>query len=275
MLVSGIIIAPWGGQFRMQPEKPDLGNPEYLYADTRDEIVKAVRQNAHYGADFIKIVTDDQRYVYSVDDIKLFIEEAGRMGLKVAAHCWRQDNIGGHNAAVAGVASIEHGIWLPDSTLRVMKKNGVYLVGTDFTELHTRETGRDLFTPAVDRLRRAYEIGVPIAFGTDVVISLQGHDRGTLSIDFVSSFEAAGIPAPDILRIMTVNAARLLGIDDERGTLEPGLAADIIAVPGDPLADADALRQVVFVMKNGRIIRQENGAPDEPLLGRPVASPLK
>ena len=114
---------------------------------------------------------------------------------------------------------------------------------------------------------------MPIAFGTDVVISLQGQDRGTMSVDFVSSFKAAGIPAPDILRMMTVNAARLLGIDKQRGTLEEGLAADIIAVPGDPLADIDALRQVVFVMKNGRIIRQENGAPDQPLLGRPVASP--
>ncbi|MFN2431463.1 MAG: amidohydrolase family protein [Gemmatimonadota bacterium] len=273
MLVSGTIIAPFGGQFRMQPEKPGLGEPEYLYADTRDEIVKAVRQNAHYGADFIKIVTDDQRYVYSVDDIRLFVEEAGKMGMKVAAHAWSRDNVGAHNAAVAGVASIEHGIWIPDSTLRVMKENGVFLVGTDFTELHTRETGRDLFTPAVDRLRRAYEIGVPIAFGTDVVISLRGWDRGSLTIDFVSSFERAGIPPKDILRMMTWDAARLLGIEDERGALREGLAADLIAVPGDPLADIDALRQVSFVMKDGRVIRQEGGAPDEPLLGAPVASP--
>jgi imidazolonepropionase-like amidohydrolase len=261
MLVSGIIIAPFGGQFQMQPEKPELGEPEYIYADTRDEIVKAVRQNAHYGADFIKIVTDDQRYIYSVEDIKLFIEEAGRIGMKVAAHAWMPT--GGHHAALAGVASIEHGLYLPDSTLRVMKKNDVYLVGTDFTELASKEMGTDYFKPAVDRLRRAYKIGVPIAFGTDVVFSLKGQDRGTLTIDFVSSFKAAGIPAKNILKMMTGNPARLLGIEKERGFIRPGLAADIIAVPGDPLSDIDALRQVNFVMKNGRVIKHEGGGcPD-------------
>ncbi|MBA2565634.1 MAG: amidohydrolase family protein [Gemmatimonadetes bacterium] len=269
MLVSGVIIAPFGGQFHVQPEKPELAEPEYLFADSRDEIVAAVRRNAHFGADFIKIVTDDQRYIYSVDDIKLFIEEAGRMGMKVAAHCW---DIGAHNAALAGVASIEHGLYMPDSTLQVMKKNNVYLVGTDFTELASREMGRDLFTPAVDRLRRAYRIGVPIAFGTDVVFSLQGEDRGTLTIDFVSSFERAGIPPNDILKMMTGNAARLLGVDKERGFLRAGMAADIIAVPGDPLADIDALREVDFVMKNGRVVRHDAGEEDEPLLGSRAAS---
>ncbi len=260
MVVSGLIIAPFGGQFHLQPEKPDLAEPEYLFADTRDEIVKAVRQNAHFGADFIKIVTDDQRYIYSVDDLELFIQEAGRMGMKVAAHAWT--NAGAHNAALAGVASIEHGLYMPDSTLRVMKQNGVYLVGTDFTELATRTTGRDYFTPAVDRLRRAYAIGVPIAFGTDVVTSVRGWDRGSQAIDYVSSFKAAGIPPRDILKMMTGDAARLLGVDKERGAIREGLAADIIGVPGDPLADIDALRTVSFVMKNGRVVKFEGGCPD-------------
>lgn len=260
MRVSGRIVAPYGAQFQLQPEKPALGEPEYRYADSPEEIVKSVRENAHFGADFIKIVTDDQPYIYSVEDIKLFIREAGRTGMKVAAHAWT--NEGGHNAALAGVASIEHGLYLPDSTLRVMKKNGVYLVGTDFTELASREMGRDLFTPAVDRLRRAYRIGVPIAFGTDVVFSLKGQDRGTLSIDFVSSFKAAGIPPSDILKMMTGNAARLLGVEKERGAVREGLAADIIAVAGDPLADIDALRKVTFVMKNGRVVKHEGGCPD-------------
>ena len=263
MKVSGIIIAPLGGQFHLQPEKPDLGEPEYLYADTPDEIVKAVRQNAHYGADFIKIVTDDQRYVYSVDDIKQFIQEAGEIGMKVAAHAWTP--VGGHRAALAGVASIEHGLTLPDSTLEVMKQNGVYLVGTDFTELASREMGTDWFTPAVDRLRRAYRIGVPIAFGTDVVFAVDGHDRGTLSIDFVSTFKAAGIPAPDILKMMTGNAARLMGLEGERGFLKPGLYADIIAVPGNPLEEIDALREVTFVMKNGRIVKDRTTPAPRPL----------
>ena len=95
-----------------------------------------------------------------------------------------------------------------------------------------------------------------------LVFRVAGQDRGTLSIDFVSSFEAAGIPAKDILKMMTSNPARLLGIDKERGAIRKGLAADIIAVPGDPLADIDALREVDFVMKEGRVIRWDAGAAD-------------
>jgi imidazolonepropionase-like amidohydrolase len=95
-----------------------------------------------------------------------------------------------------------------------------------------------------------------------VVTSVRGWDRGSQAIDYVSSFKAAGIPPRDILKMMTGNAARLLGVDKERGAIREGLAADIIAVPGDPLADIDALRTVSFVMKNGRVVKLEGGSPD-------------
>jgi imidazolonepropionase-like amidohydrolase len=101
---AGRIIAPYGGQFQLQQDKSGLGEPEYFYADTRDEMVKGIRQNIHYGARVIKIVVDDQKYIYSADDIRFIIEEAGRAGMKVAAHCWTHP--GAHNAALAGVASI-------------------------------------------------------------------------------------------------------------------------------------------------------------------------
>ncbi len=104
---AGIIIAPYGGQFHLQPEKKDLATPEYLFADTRDEMRKAIRQNIHFGAKFIKIVVDDQPYIYSVDDIRFMVEEAHAAGVKLAAHCWT--HAGAHNAAEAGVDSIEHG----------------------------------------------------------------------------------------------------------------------------------------------------------------------
>jgi imidazolonepropionase-like amidohydrolase len=116
---AGRIIAPYGGQFLMQADKKDLGNPEYFYADTRDELKKAVRENIHYGARVIKLVVDDQRYIYSVDDIKFVIEEARNAGVKVAAHCWTQR--GARNAAEAGVASIEHGVEIDDETLEIAK----------------------------------------------------------------------------------------------------------------------------------------------------------
>ena len=76
MLTAGRIIAPYGGQFQLQPDKPDLAEPEYYFADTRDEMIKAVRENAHYGATVIKIVVDDQRYIYSVEDIEFIKAQA-------------------------------------------------------------------------------------------------------------------------------------------------------------------------------------------------------
>lgn len=102
MFNAGRIIAPYGGQFQLQPDKPGLAEPEYFFADTRDEMVKAIRENIHYGATVIKIVIDDQRYIYSTDDIRFMIDEAARAGLKLAAHAWTRQ--GAHNAAMAGVA---------------------------------------------------------------------------------------------------------------------------------------------------------------------------
>jgi imidazolonepropionase-like amidohydrolase len=252
---SGIIIAPYGGQFHLQPEKKDLATPEYLFADTRDEMRKAIRQNIHFGAKFIKIVVDDQDYIYSVEDIRFMIAEAHASGLKLAAHCWTHP--GAHNAAEAGVDSIEHGFRMTDEDLQLAKKNNVTLVGTEFTEKMTRALGNPWEHEVwVDRLRRAYNIGVNMAFGTDVDIALAGETRGTLAIDYISTWVEAGVPPADILRAMTINAARLLGVDKERGALKPGLAADIIAVPENPLDNINTLRKVSFVMKDGVIIKQ-------------------
>ncbi len=140
MITAGRIIAPYGGQFQLQPEKRELGTPEYWMADTRDELLKAIRENIHFGASVIKIVVDDQPYIYSVEDIKFIIHEAALAGLKVAAHCWTHQ--GAHNAAEAGVASIEHGFRMTDEDLELAKKNNVALVGTEFTTQAAQEIGR-------------------------------------------------------------------------------------------------------------------------------------
>src|SRR6267154_5664704 len=156
MLNAGRIIAPFGGQFHLQPEKRDLATPEYAFADTRDEMLKAIRENIHFGATVIKIVVDDQKYIYGVDDIRLMIEEAHRDGLKLAAHCWTEP--GAHNAAEAGVDSIEHGERMTNEDLQLAKKNHVVLVGTDFTESAARNNGMPaMHTLFVDRLKRAYQ----------------------------------------------------------------------------------------------------------------------
>lgn len=263
MLNAGRIIAPRGGQFHLQPERPGLGEPEYLYADTKDELKKAVRENIHFGAKVIKIVVDDQPYIYSVDDIKFVIEEAARAGLKVAAHCGvrpgSEKQGGPHNAAEAGVASIEHGFRMTDEDLALAKKNHVVLVGTDFTTMAEREAPlpSGWHALSVDRLKRAYKIGVTMAYGTDVAFAHPGETRGTLSISLIESWVEAGIPPSVTLQALTTNAAQLLGIEKERGAIHSGLAADIIATRESPLDNILTLEHVTFVMKDGKVFKHE------------------
>jgi len=251
---AGRIITPLGGQYHhLQPERPDMGEPEYLYADTPAEMRTAVRKNVLYGAKVIKIVVDDQPYLYSVEDVRTLVAEAARAGLKVAAHCGT--DAGARIAAEGGVASVEHAYDATTETLELMKKKGVFLVGTDFTRTAAHEMGMDDYhARVVARLKRARAVGVSIAFGTDVIFPMAGETRGTLSIAFVESFQEAGFPAPAILRTMTTDAARLLGMERERGNLRPGAVADLVATEGNPLLDASALRKVSFVMKGGQVV---------------------
>ena len=248
---AGRIIAPYGGQFHLQPDKPKLGEPEYFFADTRDEMVKAIRENVHYGAGVIKIVVDDQRYIYSVDDIRFMIAEAARIGLKVAAHAWTGP--GAHNAAEAGVASIEHGRIMSDEDLRLAKKNGVVLVGTDYLAAFEDKAGHQIW---IDRLARAYKLGVTMAYGTDAADITPWQTRGTIAMSGIDPWIEAKIPAQVLLQAMTANAARLLGVDKDRGFLKVGQAADIIATPDNPLDKVETLKHVVFVMKNGNVIKR-------------------
>ncbi len=251
MIASGRIISPFGGQFQMQPEKPDLGNPEYFYADTEDELRMAIRENIHYGATLIKLVVDNQPYIYSVDDIKAAVDEAGEVGIKVAAHAYSEEAI--HRAVLAGVASIEHGNNPSDETLSLMKEQGTYLVGTDFP---ASRTGQERFERILERNRRAYALGAPMAFGSDVVYSREGWTRGELTLEFLESFTGADIPNDYILKMHTLFAADLLGINS--GQIKKGLAADIIAIYENPLEDITALRSVHFVMKDGDVYKTDN-----------------
>ena len=253
---AGRIITPLGGQYHgLHPERPDLGEPEYLYADTADQMREAVRKNALFGAKVIKIVIDDQPYLYSVEDVKVLVEESRHAGLKVAAHAATEAGV--RIAAEGGVASIEHAYTASTEALQLMKKKGVYLVGTDFSRSASEAMGMaDYHQKVVDRLKRARAVGVSIAYGTDIVFPAAGETRGTLSIGGIESFQEAGFTPAEILRFLTTNAAKLLGVDAQRGAIRPGMAADIVAVPGDPLADASVLRRVSFVMKDGKIIKR-------------------
>ncbi|QRN99063.1 amidohydrolase family protein [Archangium violaceum] len=260
MLAAGRIIAPFGGQFGVRTRREVLEDPEYRFADTRDELLKAIRENIFFGADVIKVVVDGQRYAYSTDDLRFIIAEAGKSGLKVAAHA--QTKEGAHRAIEAGVASIEHGFKATDEDLALAKKNGVVLVSTDFPEDVLRAFGWDaagarrVHGNQVERLKRAWKAGLPIVFGTDVMVEVQGQTRGSLALSYIDSFVEAGIPPRAILQSMTVHAARLLGVEKERGAIKPGLLADLVATPRNPLDDIQALKQIHFVMKEGRVVRR-------------------
>lgn len=256
MFVSGKIIAPFAGQVIVNTEQRDIGRQDYIYADTRDEIRKAIRENIHFGADWIKIVVDDQRYIYSVEDLKFIIDESARAGLKVAAHTITEP--GGLNTAEAGVASIEHGFLMNDKGLEWAKKNGCVLVGTPFPKGQLEAIGLGDFYPAIiDLHKRAYRMSVAMAYGTDVTYSIQNKGRGELSLEHIESFSEAGIPAADILRMLTTNAAKLLGVENERGTIAQGMAADLIATADNPLDNIQALKNVTFVMREGKIYKQK------------------
>jgi imidazolonepropionase-like amidohydrolase len=251
---AGRIIAPFGGQFRVSTERRDLGVPEYAYADTQDEIRKAVRENVHFGARVIKLVVDDQPYIYSREDIRAAVDEAARVGLKVAAHCVTE--AGARNAIEAGVASIEHGTSMSDALLALARDRKIVLVGTDFTtDLLGRMAMSALYPTILDRFRRAQRAGVTMAFGSDVYIEVPGKGRGPLAASMIGTALEAGITPKLIVQMMTVNAARLLGVDGERGRIARGFAADIIAVRGNPLDDPASLQDVLFVMKEGRIVK--------------------
>lgn len=258
---AGRIIAPFGGQYQLQPERPELGNPEYLYADTHDEMIKAIRENIHYGALVIKIVVDDQKYIYTPDDIKFIVDEAHRARLKVAAHCMTTE--GARNAVLGGVDSIEHGFRMTDEVLQLAKDRGVVLVGTDFTEKAALMLGEGpefakfFHSVFLDRLKRAYKIGITMAYGTDAFFASPGETRGTIAISFIDSFTEAGVSNKDILKIMTTNSAKLLGVESQRGAIKPGFYADIIAVPENPLDNINTLKNVSFVMKNGAVFKKQ------------------
>jgi imidazolonepropionase-like amidohydrolase len=258
MVNSGLIIGGLGGQFWPTPEmakQHGIVYPEYLEADTPDEIVKAVRQNALFGAKVIKICVDCKPWGYSVDEMKLFVAEAAKAGLKVAGHV--QTPEGASRAIEAGIWSIEHGFALSEEHHRLMAQKGIFLAGTDTPREFARSPQEYLETVA--KLKSAWRHGVRVTFSTDMDYWRSGdtRSRGELTIAFLSTWKDAGIPAADTLKAMTVTGFACAQVEKERGAVRPGLAADLIAVPGNPLEDVDALRDVRFVMKDGLVFKRD------------------
>jgi imidazolonepropionase-like amidohydrolase len=269
---SGIIIGGMGGQFWPNPEMANdhrIVYPEYLDADTPDEIVKAVRQNALFGARVIKICVDCKPWGYTADEIRLFIREAAKAGLKVEGHVQTLD--GARRAIEAGVWSIAHDAGLNEEMHRLMAQKGIFRAGTETPISLTGHTNPERYQRTVAGLRNAWQLKVPLTFSTDADYWVPGKTRGEVAIAFLETWKAAGIPAPDILRALTVNGYRVSETERTRGPIRPGFAADLIAVRGDPLSDIDVLRDVRFVLKDGMVFKRDGVMTPAPFFnGGPV-----
>jgi imidazolonepropionase-like amidohydrolase len=258
IIPSGLIIGGMGGQFSPTPEMAldhKIVYPEYLDADTRDEIIKAVRQNALFGARVIKICVDCKPWGYSVDDLKLFIEEAAKANLKVAGHVQTVD--GARRAVEAGIWSIEHDRGMTDSIHKVMARKGIFRAGTETPISLVGHQTQQRYTTTVAMLKNAWENKVLLTYSTDADYYVPGKHRGEVAIEFIETWKAAGIPAKDILKAMTTTGYKVTELEGTRGPIKVGLFADLIAVPGNPLDTIDALRDVRFVMKDGLVFKKD------------------
>jgi imidazolonepropionase-like amidohydrolase len=266
VIPSGPIIGSTGGQLWPTPEMYKQHNimfPEYIDADTSDEIIKAIRQNMLFGARTIKLCIDCKPWGYSVDDIKLAIKEAAKGGCKVEGHV--QTPEGAQRAIDAGIYIIAHGNALTPEHHRQMAEKGIFRAGTDtpFTKYRGSESA---FKQTVAKLRDAWEKKVPLTFSTDFDYwndrmkdekTGEWLTRGEMTIAFLDTWKAAQIPPRDILYALTINGYKAADIIKERGPIKPGMFADLIAVSGDPLTDIDTLRHVQFVMKNGMVFKKD------------------
>lgn len=266
VIPSGPMIGSTGGQLWPTPEmykQHDIMFPEYIDANSPEEIVRAVRQNMLFGARTIKLCIDCKPWGYSVDDIKLAINEAAKGGCKVEGHV--QTPEGAQRAIDAGIYIIAHGNALTPEQHRQMAEKGIFLTGTDTPLTKYRGTEAQ-FKVTVEKLHDAWEKKVPLTFSTDFDYwndrmkndtSGEWLTRGEMTIAFLDTWKAAGIPAADTLRAMTINGYKAADIIKDRGPIKAGFYADLIAVAGDPLTDIDTLRNVQFVMKNGMVFKRD------------------
>ena len=240
--------------------------------NSADDAWKAVRQRYKDGVDLIKITAtggvlsvakSGENPQWRDEELAAVVAAARDYGFHVAAHAHGTDGM--KRAVRAGVHSIEHGSFMDDETMELMKDRGTWYVPTIMAgEWVAEKSAIDGYFPEIVRPKaaaigpqiqktfaRAYRAGVPIVFGTDSGVSPHGENAREFSL-----MVAGGMPAMDAIRSATGIAAGFLGIDDRVGTLKTGLLADVIAVAGDPLADISVLEDVRFVMKEGVIYKQ-------------------
>jgi imidazolonepropionase-like amidohydrolase len=272
MLASGPPLSITGGHGDENFLAPQFNYSDDGVANGIDGVMTKVRENIKYGADLIKFMAtggvlsegdNPALEQYSPEEMKAIVDTAHGLGRKVAAHA--HGALGIKNAVLAGVDSIEHGSYINDEDIALMKQRGTYLVPTVFLEDWLSANYQHLgFTQSMtdkmnmvlpiakQNLSHAFKEGVKIAFGTDAAVYPHGMNAGEFA-----TMVKMGLPPLVAIQAATVNAADLLGWSDRVGTLEPGKFADIVAVEGDPIADVSILEHVRFVMKGGEIIKNQ------------------
>jgi imidazolonepropionase-like amidohydrolase len=236
-----------------------------------DDARQAVRQRYKDGSDVIKITATGGVLSYAksgdapqftIDEVKAIVDTAKDYGYRVAAHAHGEEGM--YRAVAGGVTSIEHGTYMSERVMKLMKEKGTWYVPTITAGRFVADKAKidgyfpDVVRPKAARIGaqiqdtagRAYRNGVKIAFGTDMGVGPHGDNAR----EFAYMVDA-GIPAAYALQAATIHAAEVLGVDDQ-GVVEPGKRADIIAMPGDPVADIGNTMKVDFVMKDGVVMRE-------------------
>ncbi len=277
MLVAGAYVTISGGAGALTNLAPDIQLPlelRYGIADGPAQVRQRVRAIVRQGVDVIKVLatgailtpgTKPSQQEFTEEELRAAVEEAAKAGLKVAAHA--HSSAGAQAAVRAGVASIEHGSLLDEGTLRLMKDRGVFLALDVIASWDFWPGGKPENKPAgypqesVDKevvsyesqqrvARRAYALGVKIAFATDAGVI--PHGRNAI---LFTNYVRLGFTPLAAIQAATVNAAELLGVADRLGAIEPGMLADVIAVHGNPLEEIALMHRVAFVMKDGQVYK--------------------
>jgi imidazolonepropionase-like amidohydrolase len=270
MQVSGPALGITGGHMDENLLPYEYHVHGQAVADGIPAVQHQVRENIKYGADLIKIGAtggvlskgdDPQASQYTLEEMQAIVADAHRLGRKVAAHAH-----GGQGilwASEAGVDSIEHGSYLNDEGIAMMKKHGTYLVPTAYLIDWVQQYGhlpplyqqkmKDVSAVEKQNAIKAIKAGVKVALGTDAAVYPHGLNAHEVDV-YVNQF---GMSPLQGIQTGTINAADLMGWTDRIGTIERGKWADIIAIEGDPLKDVKILQHVNFVMKSGVVYKNE------------------
>jgi imidazolonepropionase-like amidohydrolase len=271
IVASGPALGITGGHCDNNMLAPEFNHVDEGVADGVPAVMRKTREVIKYGADVIKICStggvlslgdDPKASQYTLEEMKAIVAEAHRLGRKVAAHAHGGDGI--KLAVLAGVDSIEHGSYIDNEGIKLMKEHGTYLVptlylGDWFLENYQRlgvpapmvAKGKEVMPIARKNIAHAFAEGAPVAFGTDAAVYPHGLNGREFAV-----YVKLGMTPLQAIQTATINASKLLGWEDRVGAIEAGKYADLIAVDGDPIKDVTELERVKWVMKGGIVVKK-------------------